>query len=177
MQVITGYQDHAVSPRHELRLYHATRPKIRAWRRSQVRLDAVDRLILDTIKDQPAWAVDFAGWYLETWGAQIQCLESSDLSRRYWPQCRVEPDLACHRPSYVETTQWSVFKQPSWLRYMTLEQFVIFLQVWSTGPMLLNFEPVLIQHNHLKHDLLTLVEPRVPARVQRLHRTVWSLTP
>ena len=155
MQVVSGYTDSTHrSNLFNFRLYHLARPRVKDWRRSRhggvYLLDPVDLLIMSMTNK--IVAVDWAGWCLEPFSISTQCVESSDISKYYWPNCFVEFDLLVHRPTYINN-DLIVVKKPAFLRYATIDTLVKFLELWCTNLLVINLERRYIQHNHLKFKL------------------------
>lgn len=178
MQVVSGYANEGHrSNIFNFRLYHLSRPRVRDWRRTRhggvYLLDTVDRLVMN-MTDKIV-AVDWAGWCLEPFNISTQCLESSDISKYYWPQCFVEPDLLVHRPTYTNN-DLVVVKKPSFLRYATLDTLVNFLELWCTTHMVISLERRHIQHNHLKFKLLDLVKDKTDLTIQEESIDTWVVS-
>ena len=70
-----------------------------------------------------------------------------------------------------------VFKYPWFLKYATLEQFINFLTTWVNSITVLNFNPMFIQHNHLKFSLENLVRDRVNLKIQIINARLWIILP
>jgi hypothetical protein len=183
MQIVSGYNTDFGPIRmiQQFRLYHLSRPAVKKWRAIRrgipYRVDATDRWILDNLQDNKLVAVDFAGWYFQEFNIKTTCLESELLSKKYFPECYVEPDIFTHRPTYIPDNEMVVFKYPWFLKYATLNQFVNFLTIWVKSTTVINFNPTLIQHNHLKFSLETLVKPRVNLNIQKINSQLWIASP
>jgi hypothetical protein len=182
MQIVKSYtQAGDVSSIQQLRLFHVGRPRVKAWRQvrhgHQFLANTVDQWILDNINTDAITAVDFAGWYFELFGIKTVCLESSDIAKLYWPQCFVEPDVMTWRPTYISHTDPVVFRNPWFLKYATVDQFIAFLETWAQSLTILEFEPRLVQHNHLKFKLLDLVASKTALDVKEITNTLWTITP
>ena len=162
-------------------MFHLSRPHIRAWRRTRhghkFQLDYVDRWILNNVNSNNVIAVDFAGWYLEMFGIKTVCLESNEIAKLYWPECYVEPDIMTWRPTYISESDPVIFRNPWFLRYATMDQFVAFLETWVCAKTILNFDPTLIQHNHLKFKLVDLIRPRVEHNINVINEKLWTIEP
>ena len=182
MQIVNSYSDQLGNIRliQQLRLYHLSRPRLRQWRKTRhghtYQLDLVDQWIINQ-KWKNLIAVDFAGWYFNDYGINSVCLESDSLSKRYWPNCWVEPDIMTHRPDYLPSNTPVVFKYPWFLKYATQDQFLEFLNTWVQGTTLITFNPMLVQHNHLKYNLLDLIRPRISCKIHKIHSNLWMATP
>jgi hypothetical protein len=183
MQIVPGYSTELGPIRliQQLRLYHLSRPSVKKWRASrhsgQYQLDPTDRWILDNLQNNQLVAVDCAGWYFEKFNISTICLESEPLSKQYFPKCHVEPDIFIHRPSYIPNDQMVVFKYPWFLKYATLDQFVKFLNTWVKSTTVINFNPIFIQHNHLKFSLDNIVRDHVDLDIQTIHPQLWKVSP
>jgi hypothetical protein len=182
MQIIDSYSRAGeITTGQRLRLFHIGRPQIHAWRQTrhghEYPLDSVDRWILNNIGFIDITAVDFAGWYLEQFGLKTMCLESSDIAKLYWPKCHVEPDIMSWRPTYVSKVNPVIFKNPWFLRYATVDQFVAFLETWVQSTTIISFEPKMIQHNYLKFKLLDLVRPLITFEIEEIDNNFWKILP
>jgi len=183
MQIVSGYNTDFGPIRliQQFRLYHLSRPAVKKWRAIRqgipYQVDATDRWILDNLQDTKLVAVDFAGWYFQEFNIKTTCLESEPLSKKYFPECYVEPDIFTHRPTYIPVNEMVVFKYPWFLKYATLTQFVDFLNTWVKSSTVLNFNPMLIQHNHLKFSLETLVKRQVDLNIQKINAQLWIASP
>jgi hypothetical protein len=182
MQIIKSYT-HAgsINARQQLRLYHFTRPRLQQWRRTRhgqdFQPDQIDQWILNNVNSDHVVAVDFAGWYLELFGIKTICLESSNIAKLYWTPCYVEPDIMTWRPTYISESDTVIFRNPGFLRYATVDQFVAFLELWVKSTTVLNFNPVFIQHNHLKFRLIDLIKQRVPYNIDVITEKLWVIKP
>jgi hypothetical protein len=158
-----------------------SRPSIKKWRKTRhgrsYQTTLFDTWVVDQFGHQKLTAVDFGGWYFTLFGADVQCIESSPISQLYYPDCHVEYDLASSRPDYVTTDRMVIFNHPWFLKYMTFEDFIKFLNAWATSPLLINFNPRIIQHNHLKYQLIDLVRGRVDLTIEQLFPNVWLVRP
>jgi hypothetical protein len=172
MQQVTGYLRNPLSLRHEIRLYHQNRPAVRAWKRGQCVLDVYDHYL--TQLNEPLTAVDFGGWYLPV--DDIFCLESSHISKLYYPNACVEPDIETHRPTYIPQHSVVCFKNPWFLKYATLENFVKFLKLWVKSTTVIVFEPRYVQHNHLKFKLVDLVKARTDFVIEQPLLNMWKIS-
>lgn len=183
MQVVPGYTTDFGNIRliQQFRLYHLSRPAVKKWRSSRhgapYQLDTTDCWILDNLQNNKLVAVDCAGWYFEKFNIDTTCLESDPLSKKYFPNCYVEPDNFTHRPTYIPSNAMTVFKFPWFLKYSTLDQFVNFLNVWVKSVTVINFYPIFIQHNHLKFSLEELVKKQVNLSIQIINPTLWIVSP
>lgn len=182
MQVITSYLNQgSIRLIQNLRLYHLSRPNLKQWRQTRhgktYCLDSADKWILNNIPDKNLVLVDCAGWYFEQFGITTTCLESDEIARYYWPACHVEPDVFTHRPTYISTQHPVVFKYSWFLKYATVDQFVKFLQTWVKSTTAINFNPRLIQHNHLKYSLIDIIRPMVKFDIQVINNELWRVSP
>lgn len=182
MQIVKSYnQAGTITSRQQIRLFHIGRPQILKWRKTRhgqkFQLDETDQWIIKNVKSDKIVAVDFAGWYFELFGLKTVCLESSEIAKAYWPQCYIEPDIITWRPTYISSSDPVVFRNPWFLRYATLDQFVTFLETWAQSLTILNFEPIMIQHNHLKFKLIDLVAPKVKCKINEINENLWAITP
>jgi hypothetical protein len=182
MQVINSYADHTnIRLVQQVRLYHISRPNLRRWRQTRhgkkYQLDATDQWIIKNIPNNNLTLVDCAGWYFEQFDVTTVCLESDRISKYYWPACHVEPDIFTHRPTYISDSDPVIFKYSWFLKYATVENFVSFLNVWVKSTTVINFNPIYIQHNHLKHNLLDLITPMVSFKIQEINNQLWVITP
>ena len=182
MQIIKSYSDQgSVRFIQRLRLYHLSRPNLKRWRQTRhnkpYQLDSTDKWILNNLDNSSLILVDCAGWYFEQFGITTTCLESDLVAKSYWPACCVEPDIFTHRPTYIDDQQTVVFKYPWFLKYATVDQFVAFLNIWVKSKTVINFQPILIQHNHLKHTLIDIVKPMVNFKIQIINQYLWVVSP
>jgi|TARA_R110000868_G_scaffold29450_1_gene109603 hypothetical protein len=183
MQIVPGYSTDFGSIRliQQFRLYHLSRPSVKKWRTVRhgipYQVDATDQWILNNLQDDKLVAVDCAGWYFKEFNINATCLESDLLSKQYFPGCYVEPDIFIHRPTYIPDDQMVVFKYPWFLKYATLDQFINFLNTWVRSITVLNFDPIFIQHNHLKFSLEKLVRNRVDLNIQIINSRLWTVLP
>jgi hypothetical protein len=182
MQVITSYSDFGhIRFIQNLRLYHLSRPSIKQWRQTRhnktYSLDNTDRWILNNLTDKNLVLVDCAGWYFEQFGITTTCLESDRIAKFYWPACYVEPDIFTHRPTYIPTQYPVIFKYSWFLKYATVEQFVKFLHTWVKSTTVINFNPMLIQHNHLKYSLIDIIKPMIPIDIKVINDRLWVVLP
>ena len=182
MQIVDSYSSQLGNIRliQQLRLYHLSRPRLRQWRKLRhghtYQPDLVDQWIIDQ-NWKNLIAVDFAGWYFKDFGLDVVCLESNSLSKHYWSNCWVEPDIMTHRPDYLPDHTPVVFKYPWFLKYSTQDQFLAFLNVWVQGTTVINFDPRFVQHNHLKHTLLDLIRPRTDLEIHEINSKLWIVQP
>jgi hypothetical protein len=183
MQIVSGYSRDLGPIRliQQFRLYHLSRPAVKKWRASRhgipYQLDLTDRWILGNLQDNRLVAVDCAGWYFEEFNISTTCLESEPLSKKYFSKCYVEPDIFTHRPTYIPNDQMVVFKHPWFLKYATLDQFINFLNIWVKSPTVINFNPIFVQHNHLKFSLVELVRERTNLSIQIIYPQLWRILP
>lgn len=183
MQIVSGYNPcHGpIRQIQQFRLYHLSRPSVKKWRAVRhgrpYPLDTADHWILNNLQDNKLVAVDCAGWYFQEFDIDTICLESEPLSKKYFSECYVEPDIFTHRPTYIPNDRMVVFKYPWFLKYATLDQFVNFLTTWVRSTTVLNFNPTLIQHNHLKFRLQDLVRDRLEFDIQVVDKQLWTVTP
>jgi len=181
MQVIKSYLDYTdIRLVQRLRLYHLSRPNLRQWRKtrygSKYTIDHVDQWVLNNLAGQKIVMVDCAGWYLEQFNMRTTCLESDPIAQCYWPACYIEPDLFTHRPTYVSAQDPVVFKNSWFLKYATVDEFLQFLTVWVKSTTVINFNPMFIQHNHLKYNLIDIVRPLVPFEISTVNKNFWVIT-
>lgn len=178
MQIISGYTaDKHIKFRQRLRLYNLSRPAVKKWRTARhnqsFELDFVDQWVLANLNSKKLCAVDCAGWYFEQFNFDVQCLESDDIARIYNPQCNIEYDILVHRPTYINDAVTVLFKRPWFLKYCKFNDFVNFLDVWTRETLILEFDPIYIQHNHLKFKLLDLVRQQTALSITPLRQTLW----
>jgi len=183
MQVIQAYPAQ-ITLRHRMRLYYLDRPKVQLWRqqrhgRSVKLFDKLDHMIIDYAKQSTGkiTAVDFGGWYLDQTGISVSCLESNDISKYHHNACMIEYDLKTWRPTYVSQSDLVIFRHPWFLKYATLQELIDFFSVWVISPVLIEFQPRYIQHNHLKYDLLDLVRAHSQSPITPWSPSVWLLNP
>ena len=180
MQIITGYlsNNNQISQMFEFRLYHLNRPRLREWRKSRFnnnfQLDQVDQTVLNLLPNHRLVAVDCAGWYFQKFGVDVQCIESSPISKLYFKDCVVEPDLFVHKPSYINHDP-ILFRHPWFLKYTRIENFINFLELWSGSTLILNFYSRYIQHNYLKYDLIDLVSSRTFLNIKVIAPDLWII--
>lgn len=182
MQVITSYSDQGhIRSIQNLRLYHLSRPNLQQWRQTRhnkiYSLDSTDKWILNNLTDKNLVLVDCAGWYFEQFGITTTCLESDPIAKRYWPACYVESDIFTHRPTYISTKSPVIFKYSWLLKYATVDQFVKFLHTWVKSTTVINFDPMLIQHNHLKYSLIDIIQPMIKFNIQVINNKLWIVSP
>jgi hypothetical protein len=183
MQVVPGYNTDFGPIRliQQFRLYHLSRPAVKKWRAVRhgipYKLDLTDQWILDNVTNSKLVAVDCAGWYFQEFNINTTCLESDMLSNQYFSGCHIEPDIFTHRPTYIPSDEMVVFKFPWFLKYATLTQFVNFLNQWVKSVTVINFYPILIQHNHLKFTLDTLVKEQIDLNIKIINPTLWVVSP
>ena len=174
MQIIQGYGDTKKrSTLLEFRLYHMNRPSVIPWRKKSYKLDKADKLALELSTN--ILSLDSAAWYLEDHNATVQCLESNNISKLYYPKCFVEYDLFVHRPTYA-SDGLVLCKNPYFLKYCKIEEFVNFIELWCRGTMVLNFQPIYVQHNHLKFKLLDIVQIQTRLRITEVDKNIWVIT-
>jgi hypothetical protein len=181
MQVITGYQQSLqIRNIQKFRLYHFNRPVVKKWRKSRHTgkfiLDEVDQWIVKNYQHNFLIAVDCAGWYFNDHGVNTICLEGDPISQLYCPDVHLEPDIFTHRPDYLDQDHAVLFKFPWFLRYAKLPAFLNFLNIWTTSTMILNFDPLFVQHNHLKFNLKDLVEDNTCFKIQQNNKNLWIVT-
>ena len=121
--------------------------------------------------------VECAGWYFNDLGIHTTVLEGDVLSQAYYPESYVEFDLVSHRPTYIHENHPVVFKNPWFLKYCKFETFVNFLKVWTRNCVILNFDPVYVQHNHLKFDLRDLAQDATGLRIHSINPNLWTIQP
>jgi len=183
MRIVSGYNTDSGPIRliQQFRLYHLSRPAVKKWRAvrhgTPYQPDSTDRWILSNLQDNQLVAVDCAGWYFEEFNISTTCLESELLSKQYFSKCYVEPDILTHRPTYIPNDQLVVFKYPWFLKYATLDEFINFLNIWVKSPTVINFNPILVQHNHLKFSLDALVRERTNLNIQIIYSQLWRISP
>jgi hypothetical protein len=140
------------------------------------KVDAVDQWVLNNLSSSITM-VDCAGWYLEEFGITTTCLESDPIAQHYWPSCYVEPDVFTHRPTYISNQHPVIFKNSWFLKYATISQFVNFLNIWVKSLTVVCFNPIYIQHNHLKYKLIDIVRPMIPYNIQTIDYQTWIISP
>lgn len=181
MQIITGYSKvYTIRQIQQFRLFHLNRPAVKKWRATRHNkpfvLDYVDQYILSNYFNSCITAVDCAGWYFNHFDIDTVCLESDHIAQLYYPKCFVEHDIFTHRPTYINQHNPVLFKYPWFLKYAKYDDFINFLNIWTTSTMLLNFEPRLIQHNHLKFELKNLVQAQTSFKITEITRNLWTIT-
>jgi hypothetical protein len=182
MQVVKSYVNQgSIRFIQQLRLYHLSRQHLKQWRQTRhgklYRLDSTDKWILNNLSDTSLVLVDCAGWYFEQFGITTTCLESDSIAKCYWPSCYVEPDIFTHRPTYITSQHPVVFKYPWFLKYATVDQFVAFLNTWVKSTTVINFQPMFVQHNHLKYNLIDIIKPLVKFDIQVITNELWVVLP
>lgn len=180
MQIISGYDQHNhIKFRQRLRLYNFSRPAVKKWklakRTGKFCLDSVDQWVISNLQGKKLWAVDCGGWYLQDYNIDVECIESDDIAKIYNSQCYVEYDVLVHRPTYVDVNSVVLFKRPWFLRYCKFDDFVNFLNTWTQTTVVLEFDPVYIQHNHLKFKLLDLVRQQTPLSISPVNQSLWII--
>ena len=179
MSIVKSYSDINSDIRtiQKFRLYYLDRPAIKYWRATRhgraYPLDYVDRWIIS--KYNKITAIDFGGWYLNNFGVDTVCVESSNLSKMYHPNCYVEFDLLEHKPTYIPQDRIVVFKNPWFFKYLELDNFIKFLKVWEDTQLVLNFNPIYIQHNHLKYKLENLISAKISANINVINKNLWTI--
>jgi hypothetical protein len=181
MQVITGYLDSQnIKNTQRLRLYHLNRPAVKKWRATRHNksfvLDTVDYWIVDQLRPAQLTTVDCAGWYFNDYGIQTTCLEGDMYSKKYYPACHIEYDIETHCPTYISRQHPVLFKYPWFLKYIKFNKFIEFLQVWSVSELIINFDPVLVQHNHLKFNLQELTRKSINVNINTIAKNLWLIT-
>lgn len=179
MQIIRGYSDiPARSNLLNFRLFHLDNPHIKKWRGIRhgrpYQLDLADNLAI-SLSNGNIVAVDCAGWYLEHFNTNVQCFESSSISKLYYPLCFVEPDLFVHKPTYAND-HLVLVKFPHFLKYSSIDNFVSFLELWCSNKMILNFSEIHIQHNHLKYNLLDIIKVKTNLMIEKVQPNLWVIT-
>lgn len=180
MQIISGYeQNNQIKFRQRLRLYHLSRPAVKKWRIAQrtgiFNLDSVDHWVISNLHSKKLCAVDCAGWYFQNYNIDVECIESDDIAKIYNSHCHLEYDVLIHRPTYVDVDSVVLFKNPWFLRYCKFDDFINFLNIWTRTTMVLEFNSVYIQHNHLKFKLLDLVTQQTSLTVTPVNRSLWII--
>lgn len=174
MQIISGYANATSrSKLLEFRLYHLNRPAVKQWRKNCYKLDVADNLIIQLAETRQVAAIDCAGWYLTQFGVSVQCVESSNISKLYFPACLIEPDLMVHRPTYINDDTVVFFKFPYFLKYCTVQELTSFLELWCTDIMVLNFFPNFIIHNRLKYKAIDLIRRLTNLDVREVNKNLW----
>lgn len=183
MQIIQTYQSQ-ITLSQRMRLYYLDRPKVLLWRRlrrnkSLTLFDSLDKMIIDYAKQTTGkiTAVDFGGWYLQQQGIAVTCIESNDISKCHNNQCMIEYDLKTWRPTYVNQTDLIVFRYPWFLKYAQLNELLDFFSIWIRSPVLIEFQPRYIQHNHLKYHLLDLVKSQTNFEITLWSPSAWLINP
>jgi hypothetical protein len=155
-----------------------SRPGLKQWRKARhtnmYTPDRVDQLVIQH-NPKKIIAVDCAGWYFNYFGIAIECVESNDIAKLYYPACYIEYDVLTHRPTYLDNSALVVLKHPWFLRYATVNQLVNFLNIWTRSVTILEFIPRLIQHNHLKYSLLDLVQQQTDCNIKEITPEVWEI--
>lgn len=182
MQVVTAYSTQSqIRFIQQLRLYHLSRSNLKQWRQTRhgkiYPLDSIDKWILTNLTDKNLVLVDCAGWYFEQFDITTVCLESDNIAKHYWPTYYVEPDIFTHRPTYIPEQCTVVFKFPWFLKYATVEQFVMFLNTWVKSTTIINFHSMFVQHNHLKYSLIDIVKPLVKFNIRVINDQLWVVSP
>lgn len=162
----------------EFKLYHLNRPRLKEWRKSRFSNkfspDPVDQLTLNLLPNNRLVALDCAGWYFQDFGVQVQCIESSPISKLYFNDCFIEPDLFVHKPTYTNSDLILV-RHPWFLKYAKLEEFINFLNLWCSSTLILNFYSRYIQYNHLKYKLPELVASKTLLNIEVISPDVWII--
>ena len=157
------------------------RPAVKKWRATRHHkpfvLDTVDQWVVDHYQGKHITAVDCAGWYFNSFGVHATVLEGDALSRCYYPDAYIEFDLATHCPTYINRDNAVLFKKPWFLKYCKFENFVQFLKTWTSSCVILNFDPVYVQHNHLKHNLRDLVTQATGFQITVIDTQLWEIKP
>ena len=148
------------------------RPAVALWRKNCYQLDEADKLAICMAKNQQVVAIDCAGWYLTQYGITVQCVESNNISKLYFPECSVEPDLMIHRPTYINDAI-VLFKFPYFLKYCTIQELVNFLELWCKDSMILNFDPNFVKHNRLKYKVVDLVRNLTNLDIHEVNKNIW----
>ena len=181
MQIVKSYTNQGhIRFIQRLRLYHLSRQNLKQWRQTRhgksYQIDGTDQWILNNLTQTSLVLVDCAGWYFEQVGITTTCLESDSIAKYYWPSCFVEPDIPIHRPTYIPD-QPVVFKYPWFLKYATIDQFVVFLNTWVKSTTIINFQPMFVQHNHLKYNLVDIIRPLIKFDIQVINDQLWVVSP
>jgi hypothetical protein len=179
MQIIDGYSSAVTrSFSFEFRLYHLNRPRVLEWRKARhhnnFKLDTVDQLVIDHLPNRRLVSVDAAGWYFNDFGIKTQCLESSEISKLYYPDCQIEFDLLTHKPTYTNSDP-IFFKFPWFLKYISVADLVKFLDLWCESILILNFSTRHIQHNYLKYRLVDLVSDLTTFYITEINQNLWII--
>ena len=182
MQIVESYSNQGrIRFIQQLRLYHLSRRNLKQWRQTRhgklYSIDRTDQWILNNLSDTNLVLVDCAGWYFEQFGITTTCLESDSIAKYYWPACHIEPDIFTHRPTYISDQHPVVFKYPWFLKYATVDQFRTFLNIWVKSTTVINFEPMFVQHNHLKYNLIDIIRSKVNFNIQVINRQLWKISP
>jgi hypothetical protein len=181
MQVISGYNNScSIKFIQQLRLYNFSRPSVKKWRATRhgkkFILDSTDSWLLSQLKNNKLAAVDCAGWYFNNFDVDTQCFESNDIAKLYYPDCYIEYDVFSHRPTYIDDDRWVFFKNSWFLKYAQFQDFVNFLNIWTRSTVILEFEPIYIQHNHLKYNLIDLVRRSTNLNIDEINFNLWMIT-
>lgn len=180
MQVIDGYNSNkqGKSKMFDFRLYHLNRPRLLRWRRSRhggaFVPDAIDRIVIDLLPRKHLVAVDCAGWYFKKFGISTQCIETSNISTLYWPDCSVEYDVDVFMPTYINDDP-VLFRNPWFLKYATVDTLVKFIELWCKSVLILEFSTKHIQYNHLKFKLVDIVARLTKLKINETLPNVWII--
>jgi len=181
MQIIKSYSTAgSLSRTQQFRLFHIARPSVSLWRKtkfgSAFPLDNIDIWITNNITNKNITVVDFAGWYLQDFGFNTTCIESDIIAKQYYHDCLIESDIAEHRPAYISDSDPIILRHPASLKYKSVNDFVHFLNTWTKSLLVLNFNPRLILHNHLKFKLIDLVKQKTNLHIQEVLPIVWKVS-
>jgi hypothetical protein len=182
MQTVESYPNTLESIRfiQQIRLYHVSNHWLKSWRRARhsnsLPFDKFDNVVLSLVTDNQLTTVDSAGWYFQHAGIKVTCLESTDIAKYYCADCYIEYDVMTHRPTYISDQNVVFFKFPWFLKYATVDQFVNFLNVWVKSTTVIAFDPILIQHNHLKFKLIDIIKSQTVFDIKEVERNLWIVT-
>jgi hypothetical protein len=81
------------------------------------------------------------------------------------------------RPTYLSKVDPVVFRNPWFLRYATVDQFVAFLETWVQSMTIINFEPKMVQFNYLKFKLVDIVRSKISFEIEEINNNLWKILP
>jgi hypothetical protein len=183
MQIVTSYpqSEDSIKLVQQFRLYHLSNSWLKKWRQARhnksLPFDKFDNVVLSLIDNNQLTVVDSAGWYFGHAGIKVTCLESTKIAKCYYPDCNIEYDVMTHRPTYISDQNIVFFKFPWFLKYATFDCFINFLNIWVKSVTIIAFNPILIQHNHLKFKLIDLVKNHTLFNITEVNDNLWIITP
>ncbi len=149
MQIIRSYTSAHISNLHKVRLYYKSRPLLK-HRKDPSKCNLWDEIVSINQDSKEICFLDCAGWIFPLDSIVI---ESSPISKKY---CR-EAKIFDYREKSIEHP--FIFSYcPHLLKYVTLDTFKSFLDIWLDKEMILYFDKRLIQHNYLKYDLKSIID-------------------